>query len=142
MYPEAKAFSEDSVRRYTEEDSAVQKNPELLGTLRYGWNWLDQGVGIDAMYDLGTKARESRFDQLKEKVGDRLDFIYVDVWGNQTASRTEDSWETRHLTDEITDNGWRMTTEWGSGNEYDSTFQHWAADLTYGGYDKKVKTAK
>lgn len=142
MYPEAKAFSEDSVRRYTEEDSAVQKNPELLGTLRYGWNWLDQGVGIDAMYDLGTKARESRFDQLKEKVGDRLDFIYVDVWGNQTASRTEDSWETRHLTDEITDNGWRMTTEWGSGNEYDSTFQHWAADLTYGGYDKKGENSE
>lgn len=142
MYPEAEAFSEDSVRRYTEEDSAVQEDPDLLGTLRYGWNWLDQGVGIDAIYDLGTKARESRFDQLKEKVGDGLDFIYVDVWGNQTASRTEDSWETRHLTDEITDNGWRMTTEWGSGNEYDSTFQHWAADLTYGGYDKKGENSE
>ena len=27
----------------------------------------------------------------------------------------------------INQNGWRMTTEWGAGNEYDATFQHWAA---------------
>ena len=137
MYPEAKAFGNDSVRRYTAEDDGAKKDPSLIDTLRYGWNWLDQGVGIDGYYDLGSGARRGRFDSLKEKVGDNLDFVYVDVWGNLTATRTEDSWETRHLTDEITENGWRMATEWGSGNEYDSTFQHWAADLTYGGYDKK-----
>ena len=74
--------------------------------------------------------------------GDNLDFIYVDVWGNQTATRTEDSWETRHLSDEITENGWRMTTEWGFSNEYDSTFQHWAADLTYGGYSAKGENSE
>ncbi|WP_242955871.1 endo-alpha-N-acetylgalactosaminidase family protein, partial [Lachnoclostridium sp. An181] len=142
MYPEAQAFSDNSVRRYVKEDPGMSETPQLIGTLRYGWNWLDQGVGIDGYYDLGSDARKNRFDQLKEKVGDNLDFIYLDVWGNQTATRTEDSWETRHLTDEITDNGWRMTTEWGSGNEYDSTFQHWAADLTYGGYDKKGENSE
>lgn len=130
MYPEAKAFSEDLVRRND------------TGALSYGWNWLDQGVGIDGLYDLGSGEREKRFDSLKEKVGDNMDFVYVDVWGNLTSSRYEDSWETRKLSKMITDNGWRMTTEWGSGNEYDSTFQHWATDLTYGGYTSKGENSE
>ena len=41
MYPEAKAFTDDSVRR------------DENGNLRYGWYWLDQGVGLDSVYDLG-----------------------------------------------------------------------------------------
>lgn len=121
MYPEAKAFSEDMVRRNS------------AGGLSYGWNWLDQGVGIDGIYDLASGSRVSRFADLSKEVGDNMDFIYLDVWGNLTSSGSEDSWETRKMSKMINDNGWRMTTEWGSGNEYDSTFQHWAADLTYGG---------
>ncbi len=142
MYPEAEAFGDHSVRRYTAEDEDAKKDPSLVGTLMYGWNWLDQGVGIDGYYDLGSGARKNRFNELKAKVGSLLDFVYVDVWGNLTATRTEDSWETRHLTDGITGQGWRMATEWGSGNEYDSTFQHWAADLTYGGFDKKGENSE
>ncbi|WP_143468432.1 endo-alpha-N-acetylgalactosaminidase family protein, partial [Lachnoclostridium sp. An181] len=130
MYPEAKAFSENLVRRNS------------IGSLSYGWNWLDQGVGIDGIYDLASGERQARFDSLKEKVGDNMDFVYVDVWGNLTSGSREDSWETRKLTDMITDNGWRMTTEWGSGNEYDSTFQHWATDLTYGGYTSKGENSE
>lgn len=122
MYPEAKAFDEDLVKRSGD-------------NLSYGWNWLDQGIGIDSRFDLVSGRREERFDKLHEALGgdgeDKLDFIYVDVWGNGTGT-LEDSWATRRLTDEITDNGWRMATEWGMGNEYDATFQHWAADLTYG----------
>lgn len=121
MYPEAKAFSEDMVRRNS------------AGGLSYGWNWLDQGIGIDGIYDLASGSRVSRFADLSKEVGDNMDFIYLDVWGNLTSSGSEDSWETRKMSKMINDNGWRMTTEWGSGNEYDSTFQHWAADLTYGG---------
>ena len=130
MYPEAKAFTEDSVRRNAQ------------GGLSYGWNWLDQGVGIDGIWDLGTGSREARFDALKEEVGDNMDFIYLDVWGNLTSSSSEDSWETRKMSKMINDNGWRMTTEWGSGNEYDSTFQHWAADLTYGGSTSKGENSQ
>lgn len=129
MYPEAKAFSEELVRR----------NPD--GSLRYGWNWIDQGVGIDSVYDLGMGLRKARFNALKEKVGDNMDFVYVDIWGNRTGG-SDDSWQTRKLSKEITDNGWRMTTEWGSANEYDSTFQHWAADLTYGGYKLKGENSE
>ncbi|OZG62320.1 serine protease [Bifidobacterium lemurum] len=130
MYPEAEAFSDDSVRRNSS------------GGLSYGWNWLDQGVGIDGIWDLATGARENRFAELKEKVGDNMDFIYLDVWGNLTSSGSEDSWETRKMSKMINDNGWRMTTEWGPGNEYDSTFQHWAADLTYGDSTSKGENSQ
>lgn len=130
MYPEAQAFSEDSVRR------------DENGNLRYGWNWLDQAVGIDGIWDLATGARKTRFGELKDKVGDNMDFIYLDVWGNRTSSASEDSWETRKMSKMINDNDWRMTTEWGAGNEYDSTFQHWAADLTYGGSTLKGENSQ
>ena len=129
MYPEAKAFKDDNVRRNAD------------GSLRYGWNWIDQGIGLDSIYDLATGEREARFDELHKILGgdgkDMLDFIYVDIWGNNTGSPNDDSQQTRKLSKEINDNGWRMSNEWGGANEYDSTFQHWATDLTYGGKDAK-----
>lgn len=124
MYTEAKAFDELLLRRNAQ------------GNLSYGWNWLDQGIGIDSKFDLVSGRRANRFNALEELVGQNLGWVYVDVWGNLT-STLEDSWATRRLSDEITNNGWRMTTEWGPTNEYDSTFQHWATDLTYGGYKAK-----
>jgi len=130
MYPEAKAFKDDNVRR----DSA--------GNLRYGWNWLDQAVGLDSIYDLATGDRETRFDDLEDLVGTNLDFVYVDIWGNNTGSSNDDSWQTRKLSKEINSNGWRMANEWGVANEYDATFQHWAADLTYGGYNQKGENSE
>ena len=129
MYPEAKAFSEDMARRNGN------------GNLRYGWNWLDQAVGIDGIYDLASSSRANRFQALKDEVGNNLDFVYVDVWGNET-SGAEDSWETRKLSKMITDRGWRMANEWGAANEYDATFQHWATDLTYGGSTLKGENSQ
>ena len=55
----------------------------------------------------------------------------------RSGSSLDDSQQTRKLSKEINDNGWRMSNEWGGANEYDSTFQHWATDLTYGGKDAK-----
>ncbi len=130
MYPEAKAFKEDNVRRNSD------------GSLRYGWNWIDQGIGLDSIYDLATGEREARFDALEELVGQNLDFVYVDIWGNNTGSSNDDSWQTRKLSKEINDNGWRMSNEWGVANEYDSTFQHWACDLTYGGYNSQGENSE
>ncbi len=120
MYPEAKAFNEDTVRRAN-------------GALTYGWNWIDQGIGLDGVYDVASGARKDRFNDLKALVGNRMDFIYVDVWGNRVSGPKEDAWETRKMSKTINDLGWRLGTEWGATNEYDSTFQHWATDLTYGG---------
>ena len=122
-YPESKYFSEAILRRNSD------------GTYMYGWNWLDQGINIDAEYDL-AHGRLDRWKELREKLGGDLDFIYVDVWGNgQSGDNT--AWPTHVLAKELNSQGWRMAIEWGFGAEYDSTFQHWAADLTYGGYTLK-----
>lgn len=118
MYTESKAFDDDLARN------------------NYGWNWLDQGIGIDSLFDLASGRRAARFADLKAQVGNNLDFIYLDIWGNKTGGN-DDSWQTRYISKQINDNGWRMSNEWGSANEYDSTFQHWAADLTYGGSTSK-----
>ena len=122
-YPESKYFNENILR----------KNPD--GSYSYGWNWLDQGINIDAAYDL-AHGRLARWEDLKKKLGEGLDFIYVDVWGNGQ-SGDNGAWATHVLAKEINKQGWRFAIEWGHGGEYDSTFQHWAADLTYGGYTNK-----
>ena len=122
-YPESKYFNEDILR----------KNAD--GSYSYGWNWLDQGINIDAGYDL-AHGRLARWEELKKELGDGLDFIYVDVWGNGQ-SGDNGAWATHVLAKEINKQGWRFAIEWGHGGEYDSTFQHWAADLTYGGYTNK-----
>ncbi|MCI6676236.1 MAG: endo-alpha-N-acetylgalactosaminidase family protein [Clostridiales bacterium] len=126
-YPESIYFDTDRLR----------KNAD--GSLSFGWNWLDQGVNINADYDL-RNGRAQRFMDLHEKLGgdegDMLDFIYVDVWGNRQ-SGDNGTWASRQLAKEITNCGWRVAGEWGYANAYDSTFQHWAADLTYGGYSLK-----
>lgn len=122
-YPESKYFSE----------AILRKNQD--GSYMYGWNWLDQGINIDASYDLAHN-RLQRWKDLKDKLGDGLDFIYVDVWGNGQ-SGDNSAWPSHILAKELNSQGWRMAIEWGHGAEYDSTFQHWAADLTYGGYTNK-----
>lgn len=126
-YPESIYFTEDRLKK------------DANGNLSYGWNWLDQGVNIDADYDL-RHGREQRFVDLYNALGGKdndLDFIYVDVWGNGQ-SGDNGTWASRQLAKEITQTcGWRLGSEWGHANEYDSTFQHWAADLTYGGATSK-----
>ncbi|MSS77448.1 YSIRK signal domain/LPXTG anchor domain surface protein [Anaerococcus sp. WCA-380-WT-2B] len=122
-YPESKYFTPDRLRK------------DRNGNFAYGWNWLDQGINIDAAYDLAY-GRFNRFEDLKKIVGDRLDFIYVDVWGNGQ-SGNNNAWASHQLSKELNDLGWRAAFEWGFAGEYDSTFQHWAADLTYGGYSLK-----
>lgn len=122
-YPESKYFTEDRLRK------------DANGNYAYGWNWLDQGININASYDL-AHGRFDRFKDLNDLVGDGLDFIYVDVWGNGQ-SGDNSAWMTHVLAKELNDLGYRATFEWGYAGEYDSTFQHWAADLTYGGYSLK-----
>ena len=127
FYPEAKAFDENRIGRYNSD-----------GSLRYGWNWIDQGVNMNIAYDFATGDRAERFQKLYDLVGDRLSFVYVDVWGNGQHGINEDAWMTRQLTKEITENkGWRITQEWSFANPYDSTFQHWTSDYTYGDYSYK-----
>ncbi|MDO4680599.1 MAG: endo-alpha-N-acetylgalactosaminidase family protein [Aerococcus sp.] len=122
-YPESQYFDPDRLLK------------DQNGNYSYGWNWLDQGININAAYDLGA-GRFERFEDLYQEVGDRLDFIYVDVWGNGQ-SGDNGAWMTHQLAKELNDLGYRAAFEWGYAGEYDSTFQHWAADLTYGDYTLK-----
>ena len=128
MYAEAKAFDDELSRG----DAGINS----------GWNWLDQGVGINSAYDLASGRREARFQELYDQVGNNLDFIYVDVWGNGVSGEGEDAWYSRMLAREINGFGWRLATEWGPTQEYDSTLQHWAADLGYGDYDSKGENSE
>ncbi|MDV5972530.1 UNVERIFIED_CONTAM: YSIRK-type signal peptide-containing protein [Streptococcus canis] len=122
-YPESIYFTPERLR----------KNAD--GSYAYGWNWLDQGVNINQAYDMAN-GRSERFKALHDAIGDGLDFVYVDVWGNGQAGG-ENAWATHMLAKEIIEQGWRVAFEWGYAGEYDSTFQHWAADLTYGGFSLK-----
>lgn len=122
-YPESKYFSEERLMRAGN------------GAYSYGWNWIDQGININAAYDL-AHGRRQRFQDLKDVLGDGLDFIYVDVWGNGQ-SGDNSAWATHQLAKEINAIGSRAAFEWGYAGEYDSTFQHWAADINYGGYGLK-----
>ncbi|MCQ4865860.1 endo-alpha-N-acetylgalactosaminidase family protein [Pseudoflavonifractor phocaeensis] len=124
FYPESKSFNEDMVSR------------DGSGGLDYRWNWLDQGIGINGVYDLASGNRMERWDKLYAQVADELDYVYVDVWGNYT-SGAEDAWQTRKLSNEIISHDWRIVHEWGSANDWDSTFQHWVSDFTYGENDQK-----
>lgn len=124
MYPEAKAFSEEMVRRDGDD-------------LSYGWNWIDQGIGINGIYDLVSGNRYQRFEDLYNKVGKNLDFLYLDVWGNNT-SGNEGTIPTRNIGHQMTSfDGWRMGNEWGVGFDWYATMQHWALDLAYGDQGSK-----
>ncbi|QTJ56620.1 endo-alpha-N-acetylgalactosaminidase family protein [Dolosigranulum pigrum] len=134
-YPESKYFIPERLRKNSN------------GNYNYGWNWIDQGINIDAEYDLAPGNTEKqaerfkRFQELFELIdkqveGKGLDFIYVDVWGNGQ-SGDNGPWMTHVLSQELSDLNWRTAFEWGYAGEYDSTFSHWATDLTYGGRGSK-----
>ena len=110
-YPEADAFNE----------LLINKNS-------YGWNWVDESYSMDKTYDLASGARAERLDDLYYQLGgedNKLDFIYLDVWGAQ-------SWPTRRVAQQFNERGWRCANEWGGANEYDCTWNHWAVDVGYG----------
>ena len=124
FYPESTAFKTEAMLRNTS------------GNLAYGWQWLDQSVMINSLRDMATGERDARLQSLKNIVGNRVDFIYVDIWGNQR-SGSEDAWQTRKLSEDITGNGWRIGHEWAYANEWDTTFAHWVGDYSNGtGADK------
>lgn len=127
-YPESPYFKEEILSKL---DS---------GKYSYGWNWIDQAINIDSAYDLAHE-RFQRLQDLKEVVGDGLEFIYVDVWGNGQ-SGDESAWPTHQLGKEINNLDWRFTLEWCHAGEYDGTFHHWAVDFNYGGYTLKGINSK
>lgn len=131
-YPESKYFEPDRLRRNGSNYS-------------YGWNWIDQGININADYDL-KNGRSQRFADLAAALDNGsgkndLDYIYVDVWGNGQ-SGDNSSWPTMQLAKEIQRQGWAVAAEWGYAFAPVSIFQHWAADVTYGNFQNKGINSK
>ena len=114
-YPEAKAFNE-----------------QLVDINAKGWDWLDPSYYINQRYDALSGNRYNRLKSLKQE-SPNLDFIYVDVWGNQG----EAGWESRRLASEINSLGWELHNEFPSALEYDSLWNHWSAEKAYGGSETK-----
>lgn len=131
-YPESPYFEEERLRKKD-------------GDYSYGWNWLDQAINIDADYDL-RHGRQERLEDLA-KVLDRgdgkndLSYLYIDVWGNGQ-SGDNGTYASAQLAKEIQDLDWGLATEWGYAFANDSILQHWAADVTYGGYKLKGINSK
>ncbi|MBO0441117.1 endo-alpha-N-acetylgalactosaminidase family protein [Candidatus Enterococcus ikei] len=114
-YPEAKSFNE-----------------ELIDPTKRGWDWLDPSYFIKQRPDTISGNRLNRFKELKTNVPN-LDYIYVDVWGNQG----EAGWLSRQLSKEINGLGWITANEFPNALEYNSIWNHWSAEKAYGGTSMK-----
>ena len=126
---------EDDVKVKAEDSSYTRPEDVQEFVERTGCDSLAIAIGTSHgayKFKPGTKP-QLRFDILEE-VSERLPGFPIVLHGSSSVPQD--------YVKMINDNGWRMTTEWGSGNEYDSTFQHWAADLTYGGYTSKGENSE
>ena len=122
-------------------DDVKQVRRNSGNVMQYGWNWIDQGIKINGVYDYASGLQLQRWNKLYNIVKGHPFVVYVDVWGNNT-SGTENDFMTRALSQNIIANGhdqWRIAHEWSWANPYESTFQHWVTDYTYGNYSDKGK---
>ncbi|MGN0330509.1 MAG: endo-alpha-N-acetylgalactosaminidase family protein [Kineothrix sp.] len=104
----------------------VQLYDRINGTSFYSRQWPDPV--LNSLGEVTASREEIRRDA--ESREDNMDFIYLDVW-------YQDSWETRRIAEEFRTLGWRFTTEFSAEGEYDSTWQHWSTDAVYGGATSK-----
>lgn len=114
-YPEAKSFNE-----------------ELVNVDQDRWDWLDPSYAINQRNDALSGNRGKRLDELKQNVPN-LDYIYLDVWGNQG----EAGWMSREMAKEVNDRGWILANEFPNAMEYSSIWNHWSAEKAYGGTSTK-----
>lgn len=148
-YPEAKTFSDDLIVDPSSKgwgwldqsyiiDGAydlgsglrykrlLQLYDQLNGTDLYKVKWPNEAgknEPANAVADADTIAKtvQEHLDNQED-----LDFMYLDVWhGN--------SWETRKIAQQFNSLGWRFSTEFGNQGEYDTTWNHWATEGSYGG---------
>lgn len=117
----------------------VQLYDRINGTRFYSGDWekkeyVKDSQGFFTNGDGKTEvSREKVIELIKADSvlrKDNMDFIYLDVW-------YQDSWETRRIAEEFNSLGWRFSTEFSAEGEYDSTWQHWSTDTTYGGAGAK-----
>lgn len=106
----------------------VQLYDRINGTSFYDKKWNPDDKLAGAVGESTGSLTATMEDIYKDSLtrADNMDFIYLDVW-------YQDAWETRRIAEEINSLGWRFSTEFSGQGEYDSTWQHWSTDASYGG---------
>lgn len=148
-YPEAASFNEDMLQKpftkgwgWLDQSQVIDKTWDLSSQARWKrlvqlYDRINGTEFYNRQWPLAVGKSEGKVVETKEKIKvdaesreDNMDFIYLDVW-------YQDSWETRQVAKEINSLGWRFTTEFSGTGEYNSTWQHWATDAAYGGKSAK-----
>ena len=148
-YPEAASFNEDMLQKpftngwgWLDQSHVIDKIWDLSSQARWkrlvqlydrinGTEFYNREWPLAVENSLGeVTATKEEIKADAESREDNMDFVYLDVW-------YQDSWETRNVVKEINSLGWRFTTEFSGVGEYDSTWQHWSTDAAYGGASAK-----
>lgn len=148
-YPEAASFNEDMLAKpfsrgwgWLDQSHVIDKLWDLSSQARWkrlvqlydrinGTHFYNREWPLAVENSKGeVTASKEEIKADAEKREDNMDFIYLDVW-------YQDTWETRNVVKEINSLGWRFSTEFSGVGEYDSTWQHWSTDAAYGGASAK-----
>lgn len=148
VYPEAKSFNENMLAKpfgggwgWLDQSLVIDKLWDLSTQARYkrfvqlydrinGTSFYSKAWPEAVGDSTGTVAGKEEVKEDAENRPDNMDFIYLDVW-------YQNSWETRQIAKEVNALGWRFSTEFSDQGEYDSTWQHWSTDTKYGGEGAK-----
>lgn len=101
-----------------------------------GWNWLNQAYIINQNVDLGQGFVLDRFQQLRREVPN-LDGVYIDVWYSSGWIPEALAGQLQQMTNDVSDEGFELASEWAYSFEGNSIWSHWANDKNYGGPDNK-----
>lgn len=104
----------------------VQLYDRINGTSHYSNAWPTAVGASTGTVDVSKEELKAEAETME----DNMDFIYLDVWYQNT-------WETRRIAEEINSLGWRFSTEFPNVSEYDMTWYHWGTDTNYGGSTMK-----
>ncbi|MDO5050052.1 MAG: endo-alpha-N-acetylgalactosaminidase family protein [Actinomycetaceae bacterium] len=120
-YSEAYAFSEDL----------------LAMPPSKAWGWMNQSYYMNNHRDLALGNVLDRLAQLREDFpkDSNLNWLYWDVYYPR-------GWEGTRFAEEVTNQGWRVGSEWATALVEDNTWSHWANDETYGGATNKGLNSK
>ncbi|MDO5035306.1 MAG: endo-alpha-N-acetylgalactosaminidase family protein, partial [Actinomycetaceae bacterium] len=101
------------------------------------WGWMNQAYKMNNWKDLALGNVLDRLAQLRKDFpkDSNLNWLYWDVYYPR-------GWEGTRFAEEVTEQGWRVGSEWANALVEDNTWSHWANDENYGGTDNKGLNSK
>lgn len=115
-YSEAYAFTDD----------LLQMPP------RKAWGWMNQAYYMNNQKDLATGNVLKRLEELRADfpADSNMNWLYWDVYYPR-------GWEANRFSQEVSDQGWRIASEWSDAQIENNTWSHWANEEAYGGTSNK-----